>query len=98
MSFHAVAQKTATISSTATFLSSTSFNFASSDLAGAQRVTILPTSASLRIGWAGVAPTTAAGIPVTSGSTYNLTGVVNVANLQMIAQTTSASVIAIIEK
>jgi hypothetical protein len=58
----------------------------------------MPTSASLRIGWAGVAPTTTVGIPVTSGTTYNLVGVANVAQLQMIAATTSASVIAIIEK
>jgi hypothetical protein len=100
MSFQAVESKTATVGATALQLSSTLFNFATTNLTGAQKVTIFATSASLRVDWSGstTTPTTVAGIPVTSGVAYEVQGVVNVANLKMIAATTSASVFAIIEK
>lgn len=95
MSFRAVAIKAASVGTTPLSLASTLFNFASSDLAGAQRVIIAPTSASLRVSSATTAPTTAGfGIAVSSGTNYEVVGTVNVANLYMVAVTTSASVVA----
>ena len=99
MSFQAVSIKTATVGNTALSISSTLFNFATSDLTGAQKAIIYPTSASLMIGYSTVTPTTAgSGIPVSSGTLYTVTGAANVANLKLIAQTTSASVTIQIEK
>lgn len=102
MSFNAVAFKVGTISTTAAPLSSTVFGFATTDLEGAGKVTIYPTSASLYVNYAGGTPTTnnSAGnsIAVTSGLSFSVTGTLNVARLSMIAQTTSAAVLAILEK
>lgn len=99
MSFQAIEIKNATVGAAALAISSTLFNFASSSLAVAQKAVISPTSASLRISWCGTAPTTAAlGIQVTSGTNYEVIGTVNVANLQMIAATTSANVTIQIER
>lgn len=91
--------KTASVTTNVVTLASTLFNFASSDLEGAQKVTILPTSASLFIGYSPTAPTATFGIPVTSGVSYTVTGIANVANLKVISQSTvAASVFAQIEK
>ena len=99
MSFQAVSIKSASIGASALTLSSTLFNFASSDLEGAQKVTILPSSASVYVGYTGTTPTAALGIPVSTGTSYTVTGAANVARLQIVSQTTVlASVIAQIEK
>ena len=102
MSFNVVASKTASISTNVLTLASTLFNFASSDLTGAQKVTLLASTASLYINWSTVNPSTTlgSGVPVTTGVAYSLTGALNVAQLKMIAQTTAAagSVLAILEK
>lgn len=93
MSFRAVAIKNATVGATPLSISSTLFNFASTDLEGAQKAIICPTSASLRISSATTAPTTTSlGIPVSSGTAYEVIGPLNVANLYMVAVTTSANV------
>jgi hypothetical protein len=93
MSFQAVEIKNATVGATPLTLSSTLFNFASSNLTGAQKAIICPTSASLRISSATTAPSTVAlGIPVSSGTAYEVIGTANVANLYMVATTTSANV------
>jgi hypothetical protein len=93
MSFQAVEIKAASVGTTPLNLSSTLFNFASSNLAGAQKAVVCPTSASLRISSATTAPTTAGfGIPVSSGTCYEVVGSINVANLYMVAVTTSANV------
>jgi hypothetical protein len=103
MNFQALQSKSATVGASALTLSSTLFNFDSTNLSRAQHALIMPTSASLKVTWDGVTPTTAAatgavtGIPVTSGSTFELFGNVNINRLQMIAQTTSAAVYVILE-
>lgn len=103
MNLRALESKSATVGNTAVLISSTLFNFASSNLSQAQHALIMPTSASLKISWDGGTPTTAAptgavsGVPVTSGSTYELFGNVNINRLSMIAQTTSAAVYVILE-
>lgn len=97
MSFRAVEIKTATVGATPLSLASTLFNFASSNLVGAQKVVISPTSASLRISSATTAPSTSLGIAVTSGTNYEVIGNLNVANLYMTRATTSADANVVVE-
>jgi hypothetical protein len=103
MNYTALQSKSASVSSTAVTLGTSTFGFTASILSAAQHALITPTSASLKITWDGVTPTTAAptgavtGVPVTSGVTYELFGNVNINRLQMVAQTTSAAVYVILE-
>src|SRR5688500_8191558 len=94
MSFHSVSIKSGSVGTNPISIYSTAvFNFATTDLVGAQKAIVSPTSASLRISSATTAPTTnGIGIAVTSGTVYDVVGVHNVAKLFLVAQTTSANV------
>jgi hypothetical protein len=104
MNYTALQSKSASVGGSVLAISSTLFNFDSTNLSRAQHALIMPTSAGLKISWDGVAPTSVAatggvtGVPVTSGLTYELFGNVNINRLQMIASpTTSAAVYVILE-
>jgi hypothetical protein len=91
MSFQGTVMGDGVVSTTAVTLGTTTFDFASSDLVGAQKAIITPSGASLRLG-IGTAPTTLFGIQVTSGTNYEVVGAANVARVQLISITTSSTV------
>ena len=89
MSFQAVSIKTGTVGASPISIASTAqFIFATSELAGAQKAIISPTSNGVRISSVSTAPSTSMGIFVSSGTNYEVVGAVNVANLWLTRATT----------